>query len=222
MSDPVSFIDRLQQEWRVIAGAPFSFTAAVLVTCAVVYAIMRWHFNALRDQKDEQLKTKEERLAAKEDDIANLHKRLDELTEQLQRTAAKLDAYIREDTRGFRPTVDRVVKGLLALDDIPRKVPIKIIATADAHPFAEHLKTALTSIKYGVPPDTGTTHSIIPARIPHNKILVRYEEKTLDPLHNNLCQNMSAALQHIIAHDVQLFPKDGGRDYFQIELGGEP
>jgi hypothetical protein len=189
--------------------------ALITITAAITWVV------AIRYSK-KKVGDLEERIRLRDDDIVKLTRAQKELTEQLQSANAKLNEYAREYAFGFHPTIEQVVNGLFALDRIMRRVPIKIVATSEARPFAEQLAIALTRIRYGVLPHAEQVLGIVPARTTHDKIIVRYEEKATNPLHKGLCEEMHVALKHFLAHELRPFPQDGDRDYFQIELLGEP
>jgi hypothetical protein len=75
MPDFFTFLDRLQREAPVITGAPFSFAIAVLIVGVIIHLFTRWHYKALLTQKDEQLKTKDERIEGKEQVIREYQER---------------------------------------------------------------------------------------------------------------------------------------------------
>ncbi len=76
MSDVTQTAGRLEQEWNVIAAAPFHFLAAVLVVAVVIWAVMwlinKGQINALKSQND----VKEDRLSLAQDKLASAEEEL--------------------------------------------------------------------------------------------------------------------------------------------------
>ena len=159
MPDPFTVIDRLQREWPVIAGAPLSFTIAVLITSALIGFLLRWHYRALLSQKDEQLKTKDEQLAAREQVIneyrerqkADLENKVKDLEQKpLQRTEKKEQTILTPDTQ------HQLVTTLKKYAEDPANVDISF-AEIKQRPLADTLiaifalagwKTSLTNIPF--------------------------------------------------------------------------
>jgi hypothetical protein len=144
--------------------------------------------------------------------------------------------------REHSPISEQVIEGLIALKNNMLVVPIRIIATPKYQTFADRLAATFSVAGYRVLLNAEKTHSITPARIAHNAILVRYQKKATDCRHNFACERIVSALSTLLpSYKLDLFPHSGDdkiqlfpdpdmsdediiqhKNHLQIELGGEP
>jgi hypothetical protein len=78
VSDPLTILDRLRNEWGVIKGAPFSFVIASMVVLIFCSGAFWWYYGAVLIHKEAQIQTlqtesdtKDERMKLKDDLVSS-------------------------------------------------------------------------------------------------------------------------------------------------------
>jgi hypothetical protein len=81
---------KLVQEWSVIAAAPISFTAAVIVVIVVVWSIINWSYSSVLSSKNANMELLQSRLSAYQDKLKGASP--DQAANELVRLRAEIEA----------------------------------------------------------------------------------------------------------------------------------
>jgi hypothetical protein len=84
------WFSKIVQEWSVIAGAPISFTTAVIVVIVAVWSIVNWSYSTVLSSKNAQIELLQGRLADYQEKLKGASP--DQAANQLARLRAEIEA----------------------------------------------------------------------------------------------------------------------------------
>lgn len=84
MNDPVTLSGILANEYAVISGAPFHFTAALIVAAIILWRLISWAYKARIDTLKDQATTKDAQIALLKQRVENTEKQIEGMMGKLK------------------------------------------------------------------------------------------------------------------------------------------